>query len=103
MSLNRSEQQVLAYIQRNPEERHYWEQKVRAVAVAEADVHAASLVLDAQLWGYVQERARVVAEFREYGPMPGSATAKRISLRNLAEYLLRMWLPPKPLPRKKPS
>jgi hypothetical protein len=95
MSLNRFEQQVLDYIQRNPEERHYWEQKVRAVAAAEGDVHAASLALDAGLWDYVQERARVVAEFREYGPPPGRAVAKRISLRNLAEYWLRMWAPPK--------
>jgi hypothetical protein len=95
MSLNRFEQQVLDYIQRNPEERHYWEQKVRAVAAAEGDVHTASLVIDAALWEYVQERARVVAEFSEYGPPPGKAFAKRISLRNLAEYWLRMWVPPK--------
>jgi hypothetical protein len=103
MSLNRPEQQVLDYIQRNPEERQYWQHKVRAAASAEADTHAASLALDAQLWAYVQERAGVVAEFRQYGVAAGKGPAKRISLRNLAEYLLRMWLPPRPVGRKKPE
>jgi hypothetical protein len=101
MSLNRPEHQLLEYIQRNPEERQYWQQKVRAVAGSEGDVHAASLVLDAQLWAYVQERAGVVAEFREYRAAEGRPAVRRISLRNLAEYFLRIWLPPKPPIRKK--
>ena len=48
--------------------------------------------LDGELWRYLEERARVVAGFREYG-LPG---AKRVSLRNLAEYLVRVWVAPKP-------
>lgn len=96
MSLNRCEQQLFDYVQRNPEERHYWEQKVRAVAAAQADAYGASLVLDGELWRYLEERARVVVEFRDYGA-PG---AKRVSLRNLAEYLLRVWVAPKPAAKK---
>ena len=98
MSLNRCEQQLFDYVQRNPEERHYWVQKVRGVAAGQVDPHAASMILDGELWRYLEERARVVAEFREYG-MTGS---KRLSLRNLAEYLLRVWVAPKP-PLKKPA
>jgi hypothetical protein len=91
MSLNRCEQQLFDYVQRNPEERHYWERKVRVVAAGQRDAHATSTILDGELWRYLEERARVVAEFREYGP-----PSKRMSLRNLAEYLLRVWVEPKP-------
>jgi hypothetical protein len=91
MSLNRCEQELFDYVQRNPDERHYWEQKVRALAAAQADAHALSMSLDGELWRYLEERARVVAGFREYG-LPG---VKRVSLRNLAEYLLRVWVAPK--------
>jgi hypothetical protein len=97
MSLNRCEQQLFDYVQRNPEERHYWEQKVRAVAAGEADTHVASVTLDGDLWRYVEERAQVVAEFRDY-VKKGS---RRVSLRNLAEYLLRMWVAPKPAAKKR--
>jgi hypothetical protein len=96
MSLNRCEQQLFDYVQRNPEERHYWEQKVRGVAAAQADTHAASMSLDGELWRYLEERAGVVAQFREYGP-----PSKRVSLRNLAEYLLRVWVAPKPAAKKR--
>lgn len=103
MSLNRSEQQLLDYVQRNPEERHYWQQKVRALAASRVDAHEASLVLDGELWRYLEERARVVPEFREYAVTVGKGAVKRLSLRNLAEYLLRMWVAPKPPANKKPG
>jgi hypothetical protein len=99
MSLNRTEQQLLEYVQRNPEERHYWQQKVRAADSAHADRHEASLLLDAELRRYLDERAQVVAEFREYAGPAG----KRLSLRNLAEYWLRMWGTPKPKKRTEDS
>ena len=95
MSLNRTEQQLLDYVQRNPEERHYWQQKVRAAAAANADVHDASLLLDAELRRYLEERAQVIAEFREYQERAN----RRLSLRNLAEYWLRLWVAPKPKKR----
>ena len=97
MSLNRCEQQLFDYVQRNPEERHYWEQKVRGLAAAQPDPHATSLTLDTELWRYVEERARVVAEFREYAK-PGM---RRVSLRNLAEYLLRIWVTPRAVVKKR--
>lgn len=99
MSLNRCEQQLFDYVQRNPEERHYWEQKVRGVAASSVDAHGASMFLDGELWRYLEERARVVAEFRDHG-LPG---AKRVSLRNLAEYLLRVWVAPRPVAKKRVS
>lgn len=97
MSLNRCEQQLFDYVQRNPDERHYWEQKVRGLAASPMDAHGVSMVLDGELWRYLEERARVVAEFRDYG-VHG---AKRVSLRNLAEYLLRLWVAPKPVAKKR--
>ena len=96
MSLNRCEQQLFDYVQRNPEERHYWQQKVRGVAV-QADPYGAAVVLDGELWRYLEERARVVPEFREYA----KPETKRVSLRNLAEYLLRVWVEPKPVPKRR--
>jgi hypothetical protein len=54
-----------------------------------------SVQLDVELWSYLAERARVVKEFREYEAAAGGAS-RRISLRNLAEYVLRIWVAPKP-------
>jgi hypothetical protein len=91
MSLNRCEQQLFDYMQRNRDERHYWEAKVRSLA-ASADTAAATQAIEAELWQYLKERAEVIAEFREY------RGGKRLSLRNLAEYLQRLWIAPKPKP-----
>jgi hypothetical protein len=93
MSLNRTEQQVFDYIQSHPEEKHYWTAKVRSVAGRIRDPHAAGIELDAELWRYYLERSQVAEPFREQVRREGVA---RISLRNLAEYLLRLWAPPPP-------
>lgn len=95
VSLNRSEQLTFDYVQSQPEERRFWVDKVRATG-ASADPHAAAARLDAELWEYYRERAGVVPKFREMAAREGLA---RVSMRNLAELLLRLWGPP-PKPRR---
>lgn len=96
MSLNRSEQRVFDYIQSHSEERQYWLTKVQNFARQHPDPHEAAQRLESDLWRYYQERSEVAWEFRDEGRL---APGQRVSLRNLAEYLLRLWVAPKP---KKP-
>lgn len=93
MSLNAAEQMVFDYIQSHPEERHYWTEKVRATLRREDDEHVAALRLDGELWRYFEERSAVASPFREVAQRQG---VRRTSMRNLAEYLLRLWTPPRP-------
>src|ERR1700690_3590679 len=97
MSLNRSEQILYDYIQFHKDERQHLQNKVRAIVAASAEAHAAIARIDAELWRYFEERSAVapvfVAAARSYG-------LKRTSMKNLAEYLVRLWTEPKP---KKPS
>lgn len=97
MSLNRSEQRVFDYLQGHQEERQYWLNKVHVIATENADLHQAANRLDSELWRYYQERAAVVREFREAVQQEG---IQRTSMKNLAEYLLRLWVTPRP---KKPA
>jgi hypothetical protein len=90
MSLNRTEQLLFDYIQNRPEERQHWEANVRKLEKAATDRHAAAVTLEGQLWRYYEERSGVAAPFLEIARREG---IRRISLRNLAEYLLRMWSP----------
>lgn len=92
MSLNRHEQLLFNYIQKHPEERHHWQGKVQTLVKTMADEPAAATVLEAELWRYYEERCRVAAPFLEYARRDG---IRRISLRNLSEYLLRIWSPPR--------
>ncbi|KXU37078.1 hypothetical protein AXK11_02990 [Cephaloticoccus primus] len=105
MSLNRSEQIVFDYWQGNPDERRFWEDKVRSTAADCASDHAAAQQLDRDLWAYYQERSSVLPHFREAAPPAAplsadSPSAARTSMRNLAELLLRLWAPPRPKPKK---
>ncbi len=99
MSLNRSEQMVHDYLQANPDEQRHWQGVVRATAERERDPHAAAAALDHDLWAYYQERAGVVSPFREEAAREG---LRRISMRNLAEYLLRLWGPARKRPAGQP-
>lgn len=90
MSLNRSEQLVLDYFQSHPEERHHWQSKVRKTAAESLDIHLAASRLDGELWRYYEERSAVVAPFREVAQREG---LRRVSMKNLAEYLIRLWAP----------
>lgn len=92
MALNQTEQQLFDYVQKNPEERLFWEGKARAIAAAHADDLLAAAALDMELRAYVVERARVVKELAD---MPVG-----MSMRNLAEYLIRVWTNPRPKKKK---
>lgn len=92
MSLNRCEQRIIEYVEAHKEERQYWELKVRAAAKSYPDDYGASLALDADLWAYYVERSQVVEPFVSAAKREG---LRRTSLRNLAEYWLRLWTTPR--------
>lgn len=93
MSLNRAEQMLFDYIQGHSEERHHWQMKVREAAALrrkDAPAHGTATHLEEELWQYCQERhaAGVVLDNRF-----SISEIQKISMRNLAEYLLRVWGP----------
>lgn len=93
MSLNRCEQRVFDYLQRHPEERHYWQSKFQTGAKAAGDDHVAVVRLEPELWRYYEERSAVAAPFKEAVRHEG---LQRTSMKNLAELLLRLWIAPRP-------
>jgi hypothetical protein len=48
------------------------------------------------LWRYYVERSAVVSDFKQIAEREG---LRRVSFRNLAEFLLRMWVPLRPVKR----
>jgi hypothetical protein len=98
MSLNRCEQRVFDYLQRHPDERHYWQGKFQRVAKATADDHVAVMQLEPELWRYYEERSAVAAPFKEAAQLEG---LRRTSMKNLAELLIRLWTEPRP--KKNPA
>jgi hypothetical protein len=100
MSLNRSEQMLSDYVGAHPEEKRFWEEKVRVVAARAADGHTAAVELERELGRYFKERSQVVPSFSEATAHQGS---QRVSLRNLAELWLRLWAPPRPKPKANPG
>jgi len=95
MGLNRSEQMLSDYVQGHPEERQFWQDKVRTVSRKHTDEHEAALRLDAELWSYYRERSAVAAPFRDAVARDGNG---RVSMRGLAEYWIRLWAIPRPRP-----
>ena len=93
MSLNRCEQTVFDYVKGHPEERQYLHDKVRSFVSGSAEVSNAVARIDSELWRYCEERSSAVPSFKEaLGPVgPG-----RISMKNLAELLVRLWTEPQP-------
>ena len=67
-----------------------------SVAKAVNSDHEAARRLEEELWAYVVERSAVVNPFRDVAQSEG---LPRTSMRNLAEYILRLWT----VPRKKPK
>lgn len=92
VSLNRSEQQIYEYIEANREERHFWEYKVRGYASKSPELSEAARQIEGELWRYYLERSAVVPDFKRIAEREG---LRRVSFRNLAEYLLRLWVPPR--------
>ncbi|MCF3650379.1 hypothetical protein [Synoicihabitans lomoniglobus] len=99
MSLNRGEQMLCDYVSSHPEEQRFWVEKVRATAASEPDEHQAAADLTEELWRYYEERSAVASPFRE---LAGREGLRRISMRNLAEYWLRLWVEPRPK-KKRPD
>jgi hypothetical protein len=100
VSLNRSEQQIFEYIEANREERHFWEYKVRAFASKSMELTAAAHLIEGELWRYYVERAAVVPEFKRIVEREG---LRRVSMHNLADHLLRLWVAPRPVKRPQPD
>jgi hypothetical protein len=98
VSLNRSEQQIFEYIEANRDERHFWEYKVRDFAAKFTVLSEAAAAIEGELWRYYVERASVVPALKRLAEPEG---LRRVSMRNLAEYLLRLWVAPRPA--KKPQ
>ena len=80
------------YLQAERDERHYWEDKVRRLA-ARAPVDEAAVELERALSDYLEERSQAAEPFRSEAARTGRGIA-RMSLRNLAELMLRLWVPP---------
>jgi len=97
MSLNRCEQRIFDYVQSHPEERQFWQGKVRAAAKAERDDFTVVARLEPELWRYHEERSGVVPALREAARADGPG---RTSMKNLAELLLRLWVEPRPKKKK---
>ncbi|HEY4247467.1 MAG TPA: hypothetical protein VGM64_11455 [Lacunisphaera sp.] len=95
MSLNRYEQIIFNYWQTQPDELQFWKTKVVAASRMVAAPGETARDLERELWDYFAERSQHVALFKELN-IDG---VRRISLLNLAEYVLRLWGPP-PKPRK---
>jgi hypothetical protein len=93
MSLNPGEQRIFDYLQSNRDEGRFWREKIRAAAARTPDHHALAARLDLDLRHYHEERSAVVAHFREKSDRE---SMRRMSMRNLAELLLRLWTDPKP-------
>jgi hypothetical protein len=93
MSLNRCEQRVFDYLQRHPDERHYWLGKFQRAAKAAPNEHVAVEQLEPELWQYYKERSAVAAPFKEAAQVEG---LQRTSMKNLAELLIRLWVEPRP-------
>jgi hypothetical protein len=94
MSLNSCEQKTFDYLRGQPDERRFWQDKVRKAAAAEPAEAAARL--ERELWAYFEERSRALPAWREAAQREG---LKRTSMRNLAELLLRLWTEPRPKKR----
>lgn len=88
MSLNRSEQMILDYVQEHVDERHFWEDKVRMICKSAPDDASAARYVDAELWQYFVERSAVVEPFKSAAGRDG---LRKISMRSLAEYWIRVW------------
>lgn len=97
MSLNPSEERLKAYVEGHRDERQHWREKVRHLHAKSADLHEVAQVLERDLRSYLRERASVVPALRAGSTADAVA---RLSLRNLAEYWLRVWSEPR---RKAPG
>jgi hypothetical protein len=95
MSLNRYEQALFSYWEKQPDERRHWQAKVAELSRVPGQPGEAARALERELWDHFVERSPHVPALRELG----TGGLRRLSLLNLAEHLLRLWGPP-PKPKK---
>lgn len=93
MSLNRYEQAIFEYWERHPDEKRHWREKVESATRGGPSPEVTGR-LERELWAYVRERSPFVPALKD---LHGAASS-RVSMLNLAEYLVRVW---GPLPRTK--
>jgi hypothetical protein len=93
VSLNRCEEAFLHYLRSHPDEQRFWHTRVLAAASEDGPADERTAELERALRAYAAERTRSDAAA---GATLGSG---QVSLRNLAEYLLRTWPPPRPVKR----
>ena len=98
MSLNRYEQTIFSYWESHADERRHWHGKVAEATRVAAPPGVTARTLERELWDYFVERSPHVPRLRELSP----GGLRRVSLLNLAEYIIRLWGPP-PKPRKSPG
>jgi len=90
MGLNRSEVLLLEYVQGHADERHHWQAKVQAIARTTRNKHEAAAALAIELRNYFRERTDSV---KELGGIVRRENLENAMMRNLAEYLLQLWMP----------
>ncbi len=93
MSLNRCEQRVFDYVQSHPDERHFWIAKVQSIFRRSSDDASAVAQIEPELWLYYRERSAVAEPFKSAARFEG---LQRISMKNLAELMVRLWNEPRP-------
>lgn len=98
MSLNRYEQTLFNYWESQPDERRHWQGKVLEMTRVAVPPGELARLLERELWDHLVERNPHVPRLRELSP----GGLRRVSLLNLAEYIIRLWGPP-PKPRKSPG
>lgn len=96
MSLNRYEQSLFDYWERQPDERRHWQMKVVDAAKSATAPGDAARILERELWAYFVERCGQVPALRSLHP----GGLQRVSMLNLAEYIFRLWGPP-PKPKRR--
>jgi hypothetical protein len=94
MSLNRYEQTIFDYWEKQPDERRHWQSKVVELTRQGVTPELAR-ALERELWAYLVERTPHVPTLRNLSP----SGLSRVSMLNLAEHILRLW-GPAPKPRK---
>jgi hypothetical protein len=96
MSLNRYEQTLFDYWERQVDERRHWQGKTMEAARSRGLPGEAARALERELWEYFVERSPHVPALRDLN----LGGVRRVSLQNLAELMLRLWGPvPKPKPK----
>ena len=95
MSLNRYEQALFAYWEKQPDERRHWQGKVADVTGVASRPGEVARDLERELWEHFVERGPHVSALRDLG----AVGLRRVSLLNLAEHIIRLWGPP-PKPKR---